>query len=270
MPEEQEYIFEVADGVGTLTFNRPDKRNALTTGMYDGIADVCNSVRSDDNVKVLIITGNGSAFCSGSDIEKRMLPRMKTGYYIPVEETRAELIAPPMVRVAPALYNLGKPTIAAVNGIAAGAGLSVAMLCDFRIVSDKSKYLAAWANIGLAPDIGATFTLPRLVGVDRALKMILTRETIDAAEAERIRLVTQVVPHEQLMKTVRDFAVMIAGGTSVAYELARQALHHGIINDLEAQLTFEAYAQGVCFNSEDFREGVKAFLEKRKPAYKGK
>ncbi len=270
MEDQREIIFEAKDGIGTITLNRPDKRNALTTEMYEGIADICRQVRRNDDVKVLILTGNGSAFCSGSDIEKRMLPRFKDGRYVAVEKSRAALLEPVTLYVAPALYNLGKPTIAVVNGVAAGAGLSLAVLCDFRIASDKARFIASWGNIGLTPDLGATFALPRLIGADRALKMILTREPVDAAEAERIHLVTQVVPHDSLTKTALDLAGAIASGGSVAFELAREAVHRGLTNDLETQLYFETYAQGLCFNSEDFREGVKAFLEKRKPVYRGR
>lgn len=265
-----ELIFEVDKGVGIITLNRPDKRNALTTEMFEEMRKVLEHVKKNDEIKVLVITGNGPAFCSGSDIEKRMLPRMKEGHYAPMEKTRAELLEPVMLYVAPAFYNLGKPTIAAVNGVAAGAGFSLALLCDFRFASDKARFVASWLNIGLTPDVGATFTLPRLIGVDRTLKLLYTREPIDAAEAERIHLVTQVVPHEELMNVTREFAGKIVSGPSVAFEMTRQAVYKGLINDLPTQVYFENYAQTVCFMSEDFKEGVKAFLEKRQPHYRGR
>jgi 2-(1,2-epoxy-1,2-dihydrophenyl)acetyl-CoA isomerase len=271
MDNTQEILFDSSDGIGTITLNRPDKLNAMTIEMYEEIVRLCIQIRRDDEVKVLVITGNGRAFCSGSDIEKRLLPRMKEGHHMPVEESRADLLEPVvMLKLAPALYNLGKPTIAAVNGVAAGAGLALATLCDFRIASDKARFIASWVNIGLTPGVGATYTLPRLIGLDQALKMIYTRQPVEALDAERIRLVTQVVPDDDLMSTVRSFATIIANGPSVAFELARKALHRGITNDLTSQLYFEVYSQGVCFMSEDFKEGVKAFLEKRKPLYRGR
>lgn len=270
MEHPPEILFAKSGGVATLTFNRPEKRNALTTLMCEEMLGDFDRVRRDDEIKVLVITGKDPAFCSGSDLEKRMLPRLKDGHYTPLEKSRAEMLEPVMISIPRALYHVGKPTIAAVNGVAAGAGLSLATICDFRIASDRARFVASWLNVGLTPDIGATFALPRLIGVDRTLKMLYTREPMDAAEAERIRLVTQVVPHDDLMKTVYDFAGVIAAGPSVAFELARQAVHLGLTSDLDSQTVFENYAQTLCFMTEDFQEGVKAFLEKRKASYRGR
>ncbi len=266
----QELLFEVAEGVGIMTLNRPDKRNALTTSLLEEMRRILGEVKKRDEIKVLVVTGNGTAFSSGADIETRMLPRLVDGHYVPLEKTRADLLEPAMLYTAPAFYNLGKPSIAAVNGIAAGAGLSLALLCDFRIASDKARFIASWLNVGLTPDVGATFFLPRLIGVDKTLKLLYTREPMDASKAEQIGLVTEVVPHDSLMKAVKEFAARIATGPSVAMELARQAVYRGLLSDLTSQLYFENYAQNMCFMSEDFKEGVKAFLEKRQPNFKGK
>ncbi len=266
----QELLFEVAEGVGIMTLNRPDKRNALTTSLLEEMRRILGEVKRRDEIKVLVVTGNGPAFSSGADIETRMLPRLVDGHYVPLEKTRADLLEPAMLYVAPAFYNLGKPSIAAVNGIAAGAGLSLALLCDFRIASDKARFIASWLNVGLTPDIGATFFLPRLIGVDKTLRFLYTREPMDASKAEQIGLVTEVVPHDSLMKAVKEFAARIATGPSVAMELARQAVYRGLLSDLTSQLYFENYAQNMCFMSEDFKEGVKAFLEKRQPNFKGR
>ena len=264
-----ELLFTVENGIAILTLNRPDKRNALTTAMYEGLRRVLDEVKRKDAIKVLILTGNGPGFCSGSDAEERLLPRITDGHSIPLEKTRSELLDPVMLYIAPALYYLGKPSIAAVNGVAAGAGLSLALLCDIRISSEKARFGASWVNVGLTPDVGATFSLPRTIGVDKALKLFFTGELIDAKEAERINLVTQVVPHDELMKTTKDLAAKIASGPSTAIELAKRAAHHGIVNDLVSQLYFENYAQNICFGSQDFAEGVKAFKEKRKPKFSG-
>ena len=265
-----EVIFTLEGGIGILTLNRPDKRNALTTEMYKSLRDVLQEVNGDDKVKVLVVTGAGPSFCAGSDIETRLLPRASNDQYVPIEKTRAELLEPVMLYVAPAFYDLNKPSIAAINGVAAGAGLSIALLCDFRIASEKAKFIASWLNVGLTPDVGATFSLPRTIGVDKALRLFLTREAIDAREAERVNLVTEVVPHESLMKVTLDFAAKIAAGPSLAIELTKRAVYRGVVSDLLSQLYFENYAQNICFMSEDFREGVRAFLEKRPSRFKGK
>ncbi len=265
----KDLVFTVEDGIGTLMLNRPDKRNAFTSAMYSEMRTVLEEAKRRDDVKVVVITGSGAGFCSGSDAELRLLPRIVDDRYVPVEKTRGELLESVMLYLAPALYYLGKPSIAAINGVAAGAGLSLALLCDIRIASDKAKFAGAWINVGLTPDVGATFSLPRIIGADRALKLLYTGEVIDAKEAERIRLVTQVVAHEELMKVTKELATKIATGPSVAMELAKQAVYQGLMNDLRTQLLFEAYAQNICFMTGDFKEGVNAFKEKRRPKFKG-
>ena len=264
-----ELVFEVEDSIATLTLNRPDKRNALTTPMYEGMRDILDQVKRRDEIKVLVVTGNGSGFCAGSDIETRLLPRIVDDHYVPLEKSRSDLLESVMLYLAPAFYNLGKPSIAAINGTAAGAGLSLALLCDLRIASDKARFAASWLNVGLSPDIGATFLLPRTIGADRSLKLFLTREPIDANEAERINLVTEVVPHDSLMKVTKDLASKIATGPSVAIELTKRAVYRGLVSDLLSQLYFENYSQNICFATEDFKEGVRAVREKRQTAFKG-
>lgn len=268
LPEE--LIFEIKDNVGILTLNRPDRRNALTTSMYEGMRHVFETVKKNDEIKVLIITGNGAGFCAGSDAENRLLAHIVDDRYAkPLEETRADLLEPVMLYFAPALYKIGKPSIAAVNGVAAGAGLSLALLCDIRIASEKARFAASWLNVGLTPDVGATFTLPRIIGMEKALKFFVTADNIDAKEAERINMVSQVVPTDNLMKKATEIAVKIATGPSVAIELTKRAVAQSLTSDLETQLHFENYAQNICFMSADFREGVKAFQQKRRAEFKG-
>ena len=262
--------FEVLDGIGRLTLDRPDKRNAMTTEMYHGVVDILAEVKRDDAIKVLLVTGAGTAFCAGSDAEQRLAARVVDDRFVPLERTRADLLEPVMLTFAPAFYDLGKPSIALVNGVAVGAGLSIALLCDIRLSSDRARYAASWLNVGLMPDCGATFTLPRLVGVDRALQLCLTGEVIDAREAHRLNLVTEVVPHDELDARATELARRIADGPSVAIELTRRALYQGLKSGLQSQLSLENQAQNLCFMSEDFKEGLRAFQEKRRPRFSGR
>jgi 2-(1,2-epoxy-1,2-dihydrophenyl)acetyl-CoA isomerase len=264
--DEQELILEKEDGVAILTLNRPDKMNAFTTEMYEAVRRACDEIRDDDSVNVLIITGAGRAFSAGSDARSRLAAKAEGAR---TEEARSDLLNPVMLFLAPAVWNIGKPTIAAVNGVAVGAGLSIALLCDIRIASEKARFGAAWVNMGLIPDCGATYLLPKVIGTSKALEMIYTGDIIDVAEAERVGLVSKVVPPDDLMQTARDLANRIAKGPSIAIELAKRAVHKSLVNDLETQLNFELYAQNVCRGTEDNKEAVKAFMEKRKPAFKG-
>jgi 2-(1,2-epoxy-1,2-dihydrophenyl)acetyl-CoA isomerase len=262
----EELIYSCKDGVATLTFNRPDKLNACTTAMYDGICRVADEVRNDDGVKVLVITGAGRGFCAGSDAESRLATRAAGER---LEKSHREVVQP-IGYFGAALYSLGKPTIAAINGIAAGAGLSFALICDIRIASDKARFRAAWVIMGLIPDVGATYLLPRTVGLDKALELAFTGEIIDAREAERIGLVTRVVPHEDLIKVTYELASKIARAPSVAIELMKRGMYRAVGGDYNAQLDFESYAQRVCFQTEDFKEATDAFMEKREPRFQGK
>ena len=171
-----ELLFSVRDGVAYLTLNRPDKLNACTTAMYAGISQVADEVGENDEIKVLVITGAGRGFCAGSDAQDRLAVRAngKT-----LEQSRKDLIRP-VGHVGSALYGLEKPTIAAINGVCVGAGLSFALLCDIRIASEKARFGAVWAKRGLVPDVGATYLLPRTIGLDKALKLCFTGDLIDS------------------------------------------------------------------------------------------
>lgn len=262
----EELIYSCKDGVATLTFNRPDKLNACTTAMYDGICQVADEVRINDEAKVLIITGAGRGFCAGSDVESRLATRASGER---LEKSRKEMVQPIGYFGAP-LYSLGKPTIAAINGVAAGAGLSFALICDIRIASDKARFRAVWVNMGLVPDVGATYLLPRTIGLDKALELAFTGEIVDAKEAERIGLVTKVVPHDDLMKVANELASRIARAPSVAVELTKRGMYRAMGGDYNAHLDFESYAQNVCIQTEDFKEATTAFKEKREPRFRGR
>ncbi len=253
-------------GVAILTLNRPEKMNAMTTQMWNGLRGCVEDVRRDEAVKVLLITGSGSAFCAGSDIVKRLAA------WAGVDTRgapRQELLEP-LGFVASLIHGLSKPIIGAINGVAAGAGLSLALLCDIRIASDKARFSARWARVGLIPDLGATYLLPRVIGVDRSLELMFTGDMIDASEAERIGLVTRVVPSEELLAVSLELARKIASGPTVALHFIKRGVHRGLHSTLDEQLEFESWGQSVCRATEDHREGILAFQEKRPPRFLGR
>lgn len=263
----QDVKFEKENGIAILTFNRPHKMNALSNViMMSELPSAIEDAARDDNVRVLIITGAGdTAFCAGADVSdqrerlaKGMAGRSPTGISEPIAYNLLPLI------------KFKKPLIAAVNGVAAAGGLSLALVCDIRIASEKARFGATWPRIGLMPDLGAAFTLPRVVGLSNALSMIFTTDIIDATEAERIGLVSKVVPSDELMPTVKEMAARIAKRAPVPLEFSKKAVYMGLSDTLESTLYFETWGQKVCFGTEDYQEGSQAFLEKREPVFKGK
>jgi 2-(1,2-epoxy-1,2-dihydrophenyl)acetyl-CoA isomerase len=168
------------------------------------------------------------------------------------------------------LADFDKPVIGAINGAAVGAGLSIALLCDIRIASEKARFGAVWLSVGLIPDLGATYSLPRIVGREKALELMLSREIIKADTALQIGLVGRVVPHDQLMDEAKKLAKQLSAGPSVAIELTKRALQRSLNNDLKTQLDYETYAQNICRQTEDHKEGIRAFAEKRKPVFTGR
>ena len=263
--ESESILFEKDRSVAIITLNRPDRLNSFTTRMFRELSDNMNQIKRDDEIKVVILTGAGRGFCAGTDISDRLASRVgKTS-----EENRFQTLRP-VGAVALDIADLDKPIIAAVNGVAVGAGLSLALLCDFRIASEKARFGAVWVNMGLIPDLGATHVLPRIVGLERAMELMLSGDIIDSEEALRIGLVSKVVHSDQLIMTAKKLAEKIEAGPSVAIELTKRALYRGLNNDLKTQLDYESNAQNICRNTEDHREAIQAFNEKRKPHFKGR
>jgi 2-(1,2-epoxy-1,2-dihydrophenyl)acetyl-CoA isomerase len=253
---------ETRDAVAHVTLNRPDALNALTDEMKRGLLDALKAAERDDAVRAIVLSGEGRGFCAGEalnpDLVKSAEPaldRTLRDYYHPViERMRA----------------MDKPIVAAVNGICAGAGVSLALAADLRLASDKASFVMAFVKIGLVPDAGGTFFLPRLVGLAKAAEMCMTGDKVDAAEAERIGLVNRMVPHDQLAAEAAKLAAKLAVLPTKAIGLMKRALDRSYRSSLEDQLAYEASLQAIASRTADFREGVQAFLDKRPATFRGR
>lgn len=258
-------LYEVKDGIATLTLNRPDRLNALGGSLRDDLHDAVTRSAADPDVRVMVITGAGKGFCSGGDV--KAMGEAKAGQR---ERPLIEKIAPGRDRTLLAMREAPQPIIAAVNGAAAGAGMNLALGCDIRIASTAARFTQAFVKRGLHPDWGGTYFLPRLVGTAKACEMIFTGDVIDAAEAERLGIVSRVVAPEELMPTAYELARRIATGPPVAIRLAKRSIYANSELDLRAALQVETMAQNICFETEDATEGIRAFGEKRTPVFKGR
>lgn len=258
-------LYDVQDQIATLTLNRPERLNALGDTLREDLYDAITKAAADPTVRVLVITGAGRGFCSGGDV-KAMSERDQAGEAPPTGERWAPL----RDRIILAMRDCPKPVIAAVNGAAAGAGMNLALACDMRIASTAAKFSQAFVRRGLHPDWGGTWFLPRIVGTAKACELIFTGDTIDAAEALRLGLVNAVVAPEALMAEARKLARKIADGPPVAIQFAKRAIHHNQDVGLRAGLEFETFAQGISRDTEDAKEGVRAFVEKRAPVFRGR
>ena len=257
-------LIDNTQNVRTITLNRPDVLNACNTVLLQALAAALRDAEKDNTVRCLVLTGAGRAFCSGQDLAD------VAGLYQSPEpiELGAHLrqnYHPVIVR----LRTMEKPVIAAVNGVAAGAGCSLALACDMRIAAESASFIEAFVNVGLVPDSGSTFMLPRLIGVARAFEMACTGRKVKADEAVRIGLVHQAVADGQLMEETTKIAQKLAALPPRAIGLTKRALNAAWSSDLETQLDYEAMLQTTAGQTHDHREGVTAFLEKRPPVFRG-
>ena len=251
---------EVDGPVATLTLDRPSALNALTVPVKVALREALESIASDPAVRAVILTGAGRAFCAGQDLAERDEPDA-AALDVEIRERYN-----PIIR---ALRSMGQPVIAAVNGVAAGAGASLAFACDLRIAAEEARFVLAFSRIGLVPDSGATWFLPRLVGQAKAAELALVGDPVGAAEALRIGLVSRVVPGDQLMTEARALADRLAEGAPLALSLTKGALERSLTIDLDEALAGEAKLQGIAGASADHAEGLAAFREKRPPRFTG-
>lgn len=255
----QHIRFEPRDGIARVILNEPETRNALSLELRAELIELFGRLAEDDSVKVVTLTGAGKAFCAGGDI------RTMSGV-TPVAGRRRLKNGHRLIR---SMVELEKPIIAVVNGVAAGAGVSLALASDIVFASEEAKFHFSFVNIGLVPDWGEFYFLPMKVGMARAKELMLTGGPIDAAEAERIGMINRVVPSAGLHEEADAFAERLARGPAQAYAMIKCALNRWPA-PLEALLEMESTMQAVAFASEDFHEGRTAFLEKRKPVYRGR
>jgi len=251
---------ETADGVATVTLDRPDALNALTVPLKEALVEAFRAFASDDAVRAVVLTGAGRAFCAGQDLHERLQPDA-----LPLaDEIRARYN--PLIR---AMRALPKPIVAAVNGVAAGAGASLAFACDIRIAAEAASFLLAFGRVGLIPDSGATWLLPRLIGGAKAAELALTTDPLSAADAERLGLVARVVPAAELLQEARALARRLAAAAPVALALTKEALERSWAASFEEQLELEADLQGRAGSTADHAEGIAAFIERRRPTFGG-
>jgi 2-(1,2-epoxy-1,2-dihydrophenyl)acetyl-CoA isomerase len=248
------------DGVLTLTLNRPEALNSFNVEMKEALLAGLKDAARDKSVRVVLLTGAGRAFSAGQDLKERQQPGVAD------LGTELRLRYNPIVL---AMRRLEKPLIGAINGVAAGAGISVALACDMRIASENASFIEVFGRVGLVPDTGSSWWLPRLVGYARAAEMAFTTDPVDAATAGRIGLANRVVPADRLMDEAGALAARLTRSAPIALALAKRALNRALETGFEETLEFEAQLQSIAGRSKDHLEGVAAFVEKREPKFTG-
>jgi 2-(1,2-epoxy-1,2-dihydrophenyl)acetyl-CoA isomerase len=254
-------IVELIDSVALVKLNNPVSLNSLSDSLKNDLKTFLSEAKNEISVRAIVLTGVGRAFCAGGDIKSLKMVRGVVQGRMRIKNLHDLIYG---------IRNMEKPVIAAVNGFAVGAGMNLALACDIIIAAGNAKFSEIFTNIGLLPDAGGLFFLPRLIGPARAKELCFTARCIDAAEAERIGLVNKVVPLDRLLDESLSIAKTIAKGPSVSIAYIKRLINKSLETDLDALLEIEAFAQGVCMNTEDFKEGVAAFNEKRPPTFQGK
>lgn len=253
--------YELNNGVARVTLNRPEVYNALNDEITFELQDALKTIAKDEQVRVVVLTGEGKAFCSGQDLKASSAQEKRS--FLDSLHKRYN----PIIR---AMRNLPKPIVCRLNGVAAGAGCSLALACDIIVAAEEATLIEVFINIGLVPDSGSSYFLPRLTGMARAFEMCSMGSRVKAAEALQMGLVNKVVPIEQLDAAVNQYADYYANAPTKSIGIIKKMLQKSATATLDEMLDYEAYCQEIAGSSEDYKEGVTAFLEKRKPVFKGK
>ncbi len=254
-------MVERAGGVVTVTLNRPDRKNAMNGAMWDELRQVFDEIAENGDDRVMVLTGAGDGFCSGADL---------SGLPMGPDDPHFTVFMRHIGATALALHQLAKPTIAKVNGVAAGAGANLALGCDLIVASEDARFSEIFSKRGLSVDFGGSWLLPRLIGLHRAKELAFFADVISAKEANDLGLVNRVVPAAELDAFVDDWAARLAAGPPVALSLTKTMLNDGITRSMQQALEDEARSQSVNFTSEDVKEAMRAFKEKRDPVFRGR
>jgi enoyl-CoA hydratase/carnithine racemase len=262
--EYENILYDNSDGVTTITLNRPRYRNSLTMETSKDLRQAFLEADRDPETRCVVITGAGTAFASGGDL-KFLIKAAKLN---PLEVK--DTVYSNFQGIARGLLDLQKPTIAAVNGPAIGAGFDMSLACDIRIASEKAVFSEAFVRLGAIPGMCGMYLLPHIIGLGRALDMAFTADGVSGKEAERIGLANKVVSPDELMSYTREYARRLANGPTKALAMIKVGMRRALAAGLDSELEFAAYAQGACFKTEDFQEGIRAAVEKRAPVFKGR
>lgn len=260
-----DFLYEVSDGVATLTFNRPEVMNALTFEVYTQLRDLFETLRYDDAVRAIMLTGTGDNFCSGGDVYAIIGELLKRDMKGHLEFTRMTGAVVQNMRL------LDKPIIAALNGMTAGAGAVIALAADLRIASEKARFAFLFTKVGLTgADMGAGYLLPKIVGLGRATELLMLGDTIDAATAERYGLVNCVVSHDDLLPSAKEWAKRLAQGPTFAISMTKHMINNELSMDLVSAIEAEAQAQALILMGDDHRRFFESFKAKEKPEFIGR
>ena len=255
-------LFDIKDNIATITLNRPEAFNSVNTELAHELIKSLDECKRNNEVRAIILTGSGKAFCAGQDLKEVTDPSLNPGFEVLMKEHYEPILF--------RLRQIEKPIVAAVNGVAAGAGANFALACDIILASEKASFIQAFSAIGLIPDSGGTFTLPRIVGTAKATALAMLGDKVSAEEAERLGMIYRYFPEDSFQKEVAKIASKLSKMPTKGLGLTKRAFNQSLGNNFEQQMMLETDLQIEAASTEDYAEGVQAFVEKRKPNFKGK